>query len=667
MGHEKRIVEAFDSNGIERILLIDDVYDPPALVAGDLGPLLDFLESSEGQARCAEIGLDAATVAEATDAALNNVSDDDSLEAVQEALFSRYLLDPAVEFDPGGRFATMKGTMLDVLAPLIALLGKCKKAKLTLTGLNGALDAFRATKPHVVFLDYFLGPDVPANGQAGTAAKTKARKASIDLLGRLLAEPDIDAPAVVLMSSREMKAQAVKFRQAVDPGAARQVMALRFRFMQKDWVTQDGKAIKIANDAADALLDTSQGFEFGSVLQRALVTWREGAEGALTDFLAEVGSLDPKDFAYLFRFRLLTEGQRMSDYLEWIFGERLKSLVDEKVDWGDGSFARLDEKNLSSSIEGAFDGPSLRIARMFDRIRVNHHSTRPSGRYQLGDVYLGADGTSARVVITPDCDLVPRNGKPPNAPMVLTMAGTVRSFDKDATSADQFVFPSDKPRSVKWNAKDIRSSPFTGPGSLRDEASFSYYGTFRPIYAQEVQRQALTDLSRVGLAVSPVMGIDATVSAHLRINGPKPQTFLYENLKVDKSAIATIILARGDGKDGHLVLFRRPFVHALLEALSAQDRDRLAASDAGALENFLKESSEGAVIKGMLTSGSTAGKSRKGPLGMRIAIGTDADLKGDNAWLNIMLEISPEGMEELIMLDPTLEPDDTAQQSQTAA
>src|SRR3546814_15187624 len=37
MGHEKRIVEAFDTNGIERILLVDDVYDPQALLADELG------------------------------------------------------------------------------------------------------------------------------------------------------------------------------------------------------------------------------------------------------------------------------------------------------------------------------------------------------------------------------------------------------------------------------------------------------------------------------------------------------------------------------------------------------------------------------------------------------------------------------------------------------
>src|SRR3546814_4785805 len=92
-----------------------------------------------------------------------------------------------------------------------------------------------------------------------SAAKTKARKASIDLLGRLLAEPEIEAPAVVLMSSREVKEKVDKFRQAVDPGAAKQVMALRFRFMQKTWVTLDGQKLKIANDAADALLDSKIG------------------------------------------------------------------------------------------------------------------------------------------------------------------------------------------------------------------------------------------------------------------------------------------------------------------------------------------------------------------------------------------------------------------------
>src|SRR3546814_1060960 len=145
-GHEKRIVEAFDTNGIDRILLGDDVYDPPAWLADELGPLLDFLESVGGQAACGEAGLAPERIAAATAAALANAPDDGDLEAVQAALFTRYLTDRMPEFDPGGQFAAAKGPMLSVLEPLITLLGKCEKATLTRAGLNDALTTFRSDR-----------------------------------------------------------------------------------------------------------------------------------------------------------------------------------------------------------------------------------------------------------------------------------------------------------------------------------------------------------------------------------------------------------------------------------------------------------------------------------------------------------------------------------------
>jgi hypothetical protein len=656
MGHEKRILDAFNTNGIERILLIDDAFDPPTLSADALGPLVDFLESPAGQAAGGEAGLTADQMQAALDAALNGAADDDAVVGARAALFRMFASSADAKFDPDGAFARAKGVTLGVLAPLIALLRKCDTADLRFAGLNDALEVFRAFEPHVVFLDYFLAPDIPVTGAASPSAKGKAKKASIDLLVRMLRLPEIKTPAVILMSSREMKDQADDFRRSVDKDAESQVMALRFRFLQKNWVTQDGTVLKIANDAADALLDTTQGFEFGSVLQQALVKWRTGAREAMNAFLDEIGGLEPKDFAYLFRFRLLTEGQRMSDYLEWMFGESLKAMVDETVEWADDSFEKLDDGKLSGSIEGAFEGPSTRIARIFDRIRVNHHKVRAVTRYQLGDVYILAGGTEARVVITPDCDLVPRKGGP-NAQTVLTMGGKLQSFDKENTSADQFVFPGDKPYSVKWNPKDLRSLPFDGAGSLRDDPAFTYYGTLRPIYAQEVQRTALTDLSRVGLAVAPVMGVDAAVSVHLRIKAEGGGT-AYVKVPVTKAAKATILLARGEGRDGHTVLFRRSFVHALLDALRGQDQVKMETADAAALKQFLHESNEGSLIKGLLSAGSAAKKSEKGPMGVRIAIGSNPDLKPHNAWMHVMLQLSKVAMAELLTVDPTLQPDD---------
>jgi hypothetical protein len=131
-------------------------------------------------------------------------------------------------------------------------------------------------------------------------------------------------------------------------------------------------------------------------------------------------------------------------------------------------------------------------------------------------------------------------------------------------------------------------------------------------------------------------------------------------VSVAKAAKATIILARGDGKEGHLVLFRRPFLHALLDALKEVDPSRLEKTDGEALAKFLSESSEGTLIKGLLSEGSATKKSEKGPLGVRIAIGTDPELKTQNAWLNVMLQLSTQAMQELLTVDPTLEPEAAA-------
>src|SRR3546814_12211959 len=130
-------------------------YSPRTYTLFPSTTLVRSLESVGGQAACGEAGLAPERIAAATAAALANAPDDGDLEAVQAALFTRYLTDRMPEFDPGGQFAAAKGPMLSVLEPLITLLGKCEKATLTRAGLNDALTTFRPPKPHVVFLDYF--------------------------------------------------------------------------------------------------------------------------------------------------------------------------------------------------------------------------------------------------------------------------------------------------------------------------------------------------------------------------------------------------------------------------------------------------------------------------------------------------------------------------------
>ena len=619
MKHEPRIVSAFLSNGIQRILLIDDVFDAPLLDGDVPGELLDFLQSEDGSAVCGEAGISEDLFADALTEAEQDDSDSEKLSDLLDKLYSHFVsvrLEKSApedfsRFDPGDRFETLKGASLDVLAPLLHLLKKCgDDVDVRWAGYRNGKNVFRELNPNVLFLDYFLSSDVSFSSDKGAEPTPIARKQSVQLLDSLLGDSIAagEEPAIVLMSSEGVKARADEFRKSVNASAEKErVLALRFRFLKKDWIKEGNPDLEIDTDAADSLLDTAQGYQFGKVLQQALVTWRQGAENAMERFFKGMGNLGPKDFAYLFRFRLQDEGEQMSDYLEWMFGENIRALIDESVDWRSAAFSELDKPELSAAIEGAFDGPSKQIAEMFHRTRLNNAETRARTRYALGDIYLCSDNKTVRAVVTPDCDLVPRSGKT-KVKEILTMGGELRSFDQESASADQFIFLNKRARSLKWNTKDLKTFPAQGETSLHEDNNFKLIGTLRPIYAQEMQRLALTDLSRVGVAVAPTLGVDAKITAWLRVKAETGQKLEFEDLKIGTANTATIILERGSVDHGHTVLLRRSYVHTLLEKLGEVDPNRLTNDDAGKLQVFLNATSEQALVKGFLLQGS---KTRK--------------------------------------------------------
>jgi hypothetical protein len=647
MGHEKRIVEAFSENQIQRVLLIDDVYDMPEFdeISGEL---LEFMGSIDGQEACKDAGVNDADLADTTDAIDRNDVGSEAVASTMRALYAKFVETRDPRFDPGKRFETRKGLTLALLDPLIALLRKCgENVAIELSGLEDGEERFVQFKPQIVFLDYYLSPD--ATGEAlKPAVKTKARKASIQLLNRLLKTKPEEDPAVVLMSSEEVKDKAQSFRQDVE-SLGENVIALRFRFLRKGWVGFNGNDLTINNEAADTLLDTSQGYVFGQVVHRALKEWRSGAESALREVLKQIGSLEPKDFAYLFRFRLATEGEKMGEYLEWLFGENLRGVVAETVNWSSDSFTRIDDSKLSKGIEGAFDGPSVPIARLFHRVRVDERPQVDGARRRLGDMFIKPSEKKLMVVITPDCDLVPR-GTGPKVKRLLTMDGELRPFDQENASADQFIFYKKKPYSLKWNPKALHTFPVSGSGSLGVLKGVEYLGTLRPLYAQEVQRLALTDLARLGLSVAPTMGVDAEITVHLRVkNGNGTATQI---LDMPGSSIATVLPERGDLQKGHRVLLRRSFIHTLVEKLREVDPATLTPEDAAKLSDFLREKNEDQMINGFLIKG--AATKEKGPLSTTIKIASKPDRDKDAAWLQFTLKLSEEAMEELLSVDPSM-------------
>ena len=422
-------------------------------------------------------------------------------------------------------------------------------------------------------------------------------------------------------------------------------MSLRFQFLQKELVQQKDEVIVIEHAAADALLDTSQGYLFGKLLQQALTKWKNGAELALNDFIKDIGDLDMKDFAYLLRFRLREEGQPLSEYLEWLFGERLKGLIGDKVDWKHASFSELDgNETIEEKIEGAFEGPSVKIAEFFHHARVNKPRACTHHRDQLGDLYVQPKGRDIRAVITPDCDLVVRKGGA-KVKTVLTMGGRLNTFDEAGSAADDFVVRGRKPYSVRWNPKDLETFPITGHDSLHETDKLQFFGTLRPLYAQEMQRRALTDLSRVGLPVAPALGINATATVWRRTKNANDP---FIPIKITSSPLVTIILSRAGQKDGHRVLLRRRFFNELIDRLNEIDPDDMEKTDAKLLDKILRETDklyEGFLRAGGLTKG-------KGTFGFGFVLANKPDTKQTAPWLQIAVKVSEKAMEDCRTIDP---------------
>ena len=646
MNHETRIVDAFKSNAITRTLLIDDAYDPPSFSTEIVAALADFLASGDGKEACSECGVGLERLEAAAAAADAGDSDNSELIATYHTIYAAFARTGNKKFDPDGRFDATRGTGLAVLRPLQLLLSKCgDNVDVRLAGPEDGVRIHDEFEPQVLFLDYYLDEGVSPASDVGSGLMAKARRASLALLREIVTgAEDREIPAIVLMSSRDINDVGKYRHQAGD----RKIMSLRFLFLKKETVRQEGGSIVIEHAAADTLLDISQGYLFGKFLQRALFEWKKGAESALEHLLKMIGGLQAKDFAYLIRFRLQEDGQAFSEYLEWFLGECLKGFIAEKVPWDHAAFGELSKpEGVGKSIEGAFDGPSVNIAELFHHVRVERRGIHSRGGYRLGDLYAQPKGSGVRAVITPDCDLVERKGQT-KARNVLTMEGELNTFDKSSAVADDLVLRNGKPYSVRWKPKDLEMFPVSGAEALHNNKRFQLLGTLRPLYAQEMQRRALTDLSRIGLPVAPAMGIDAAAEVWVR-KATGNDTLV--RIAVSAPAIATIIPSRTGEMErrGHRVLLRRRFLSEMFERLHELDRSEMHDGDVENLNRILRGKSSDRLYEGVLGIGRFTAEPK---FGMGFILGNEPSRKQDAAWLQIVLKTSTEYTEELETVDP---------------
>ena len=635
--HTKRISEAFQRNHIERVLIVDDAYDPPPIDEATTAALADILTGGvESNVRSA-IEIERQILEVAQEAAITGDIDSEALDEAYRELYHQFTVTRDSDIDPEGRFQARKGRALDELSPLSRLLQECgDQMDVHTAGLSDASNVYRNLRPQIVFLDYYLDASLDDTGYRDATALASARRSSLNILQELIGDASADdIPAVVLISSQEIS-DIDEYRHSV---RGRAMMALRFGFLQKRTIRSSGIELEVDHMAADALLDTSQGYLLGKAVQAALHKWKIGADTALEKFVNEIDDLHTKDFAYLLRFRLRDEAQPLDEYLLWLFGESFAGLIEESFDYHD-SFRNLDPET-DTYVEGAIEGRTQTIAKMFHRARVDIDRIRSWRDHRLGDLFVSLHEHRVVVVITPDCDLVRRNS-PPKAKRVLTMGGTLYRFDQTESAADDLLIIHDQAYSVLWDPKDLQTFPINGDGGLRQ--SHEFIGTLRPLYAQDTQRRALTDLSRVGLPVAPALGIHATARVWIRKRGGDYHEIVMEH------SMTTVVPERASKPGGHRVLTTRSFVHELLDELDALSDDELNNKDKSSLQNLLAHEGGNKAYDALLRDGTRLNS--KAFLGIGVFVGSEPRSHDGAPWLQILIDISSDTFTDFRVADP---------------
>ena len=581
MMEAKRILEAIKASSVERIAFVDDAFDAPEIPQSDWGELLQYLTSPAADQIRVDAGIDEADWQGGIGGLQSTVRE--PVDELLQQLYAAFVRSFDSKFDPMGRFAALKGTNLAYVRPLLALVRQASPDVKIIT-YGSEMDAVDAQDgPHVVFVDLFLhagvSPDVaPSPEQAQEAAQKSLER--IEPLLKL-------SPSVILMSSHPDAPEIRNYRQSMEEQS--RVFASRFGFVNKKLIAEDATTGTLSVDpkASDVLLDLFQTYKFGRGLHETLGAWLKAAHAAVQSLKGELDDLELDDLAYLVRFRLAEEGQSLPDYLEWLLGECLLDQVGRKLD---DALPKTHLDKEAKVIDGAFDGPTRKVAELYHRVRIENKRNRPREHFRLGDLYLRTPEKGAPhlvAIMNPDCDLVKRPDEDkPAAHAMLTLQGKLESFTAPSISVGDFIVVGDQPRNIKWNFRAVETRPFSGVMALpgQSDGEFSYLGALRPMYAQEIQAKLLNQLGRVGVPVPPVLAFASTVTLHYAAKGGKLQTIEFPS----EDAPCYFIPARQSDQEG-LLVFRRQFVRELISKLEAIDPATLSAAAAGQLKNLLSE------------------------------------------------------------------------------
>lgn len=394
----------------------------------------------------------------------------------------------------------------------------------------------------IVFLDYRLESDI-ASGQE------EAVNHAVDV-ARRLGESGKRVPFVVLMSEQE-----VSEKDVAEFCRRAKVVRGSFEFIRKADLVEAWRlaymmeALKIALPEIRSLRDLLIGLE-----QRAKV--------ASEAVMADLRAIAISEWAACRAASLDSEGQRFSDYVLWLFTERLAA---ELEGWKNtaGEYDELDEflkergalrvTALSLTTQPRTNALIRAYSRASSIAGDQLRALRAQGLAQLafGDVFgletaLKTVGAKVFAVVTPECDLFdrPKRDAAGNH-IVLMVEGTVRSVDslqlettEEADRSRSFLQLASKTEEivmVEWNPERISTSEHKSFDADPHPSGYKLLGRLRQSFASQLRDDVLRTLSRTGVMIRPPYLAEEGVALHAH-GAEKP-------IQVEGGAV--VIRARG--------------------------------------------------------------------------------------------------------------------------
>ncbi|WBO23219.1 hypothetical protein [Sphingomonas abietis] len=410
--------------------------------------------------------------------------------------------------------------MLDLVIQMLDLFRVDLARTVTVHGTS--FDAEELARTDVVLVDFYLGQNLTL-----AQALEKSTDAVAEIVGAARAAGRA-TPSFLLVSSKAEEIDQKVFRTKA------QLMKSRFRLFPKQKLTADNIA-ELVN-----LHDLIEASPQAAVVESLVEDWKSGAAKAVDAVFGQMMELDISDLIYLDFFRLTREGVTVGNYLRWFMTSSLAAGVTRELNkgvWASGEKTRLfaiDEAGLppqAGPLAKTYDGPTSAIADaygdlLFDESRGSGPNAfpapLPANDLVEGDLFVkpkadggtSLDGAQVLLVMTPSCDLLQRlPNQPPKAGSVLMLPGEMRRIKRDVDGKvveqdTDFIRVKEgnswQTFHLAWRMADPvalswQEMSTDGPGE-----GYRRLGRIRELYFHKVREKFAGKLTRIGTEVPPL-------------------------------------------------------------------------------------------------------------------------------------------------------------------